>query len=46
MSMGYGDEIVLADGNFPAQSNAERLIRADGHGVCDLLQDKNVRNRF
>ena len=38
MSMGHGDEIVLADGNFPAESNAERLIRADGHGVCDLLQ--------
>ena len=27
MSMGHGNEIVLADGNFPAES---RLIRADG----------------
>ena len=26
MGMGHGDEIVLADGNFPAES---RLIRAD-----------------
>ena len=38
MSMGHGDEIVLADGNFPAESNAKRLIRADCHGVCDILQ--------
>ena len=38
MSMGHGDEIVLADGNFPAASNARRLIRADGHGVPALLE--------
>lgn len=38
MSMGHGDEIVIADGNFPADSNAERLIRADGHGVCNILK--------
>ncbi len=37
MSMGHGDEIVIADGNFPADTNAARLIRADGHGVCDVL---------
>jgi L-fucose mutarotase len=36
--MGHGDEIVLADGNFPAVSNAKRLIRADGHGIPGLLQ--------
>ena len=35
--MGHGDEIVLGDGNFPASSNAKRLIRCDGHGVCELL---------
>jgi L-fucose mutarotase len=35
--MGHGDEIVLADGNFPAASVAQRLIRADGHGVPELL---------
>jgi len=39
MSMGHGDEIVLADGNFPAASNARLLIRADGHDVCTILQD-------
>lgn len=35
--MGHSDEIVLADGNFPAASHAERLIRADGHDVPELL---------
>ena len=35
--MGHGDEIVLGDGNFPAASNAKRLIRCDGHGVPELL---------
>ena len=37
MSMGHGDEIVLADGNFPAASNARILIRADGIDVCTIL---------
>ncbi len=37
MRMGHGDEIVLADGNFPAESHAQRLVRADGHGVSVLL---------
>ena len=38
MEMGHGDEIVLADGNFPAASVARRLVRADGHGVPELLE--------
>lgn len=38
MEMGHGDEIVLADGNFPATTNARRLVRADGHGIVDLLE--------
>lgn len=37
MRMGHGDEIVLADGNFPAESHAQRLVRADGHGVPEIL---------
>ena len=37
MRMGHGDEIVLADGNFPAESCAQRIVRADGHGVVALL---------
>jgi L-fucose mutarotase len=38
MEMGHGDEIVLADGNFPAASVARRLIRADGHNIPELLE--------
>lgn len=38
MSMGHGDELVLADGNFPAAKLAERLVRADGHGTCEVLR--------
>eukprot|EP01114_Cavostelium_apophysatum_P012984 TRINITY_DN3053_c0_g1_i1.p1 TRINITY_DN3053_c0_g1~~TRINITY_DN3053_c0_g1_i1.p1 ORF type:complete len:150 (-),score=18.54 TRINITY_DN3053_c0_g1_i1:96-545(-) len=38
LSMGHGDEIVIADGNFPAASCAQRLIRADGLGVVDILE--------
>ncbi len=37
MEMGHGDEIVIADGNFPAASMAKRLIRLDGHGVPEIL---------
>lgn len=37
MEMGHGDEIVIADGNFPAASHAQRLIRCDGHGAPQLL---------
>jgi len=37
MEMGHGDEIVFADGNFPAASLARRLIRLDGHGVPEIL---------
>jgi L-fucose mutarotase len=38
LSMGHGDELVLADANFPAVTNARRLVRADGHGVPELLE--------
>ena len=37
-AMGHGDEIVLADGNFPAESMGERVIRADGHSVPAILE--------
>ncbi len=44
--MGHGDEIVLADGNFPGASTAKCgangkeaiFLRADGLGVCELLK--------
>ena len=35
--MGHGDEIVLADAHFPGETFNERVIRADGLGVADLL---------
>ncbi|MDR9744974.1 RbsD/FucU family protein [Paenibacillus taichungensis] len=35
--MGHGDELVLADGNFPAASHAQRLIRCDALGTVELL---------
>jgi len=38
MEMGHGDEIVIADGNFPAASSAKRLVRSDGNGTLDLLR--------
>ena len=38
MEMGHGDEIVLADGNYPAASNAKNLIRLDGQGIPELLK--------
>lgn len=37
MEMGHGDEIVIADGNFPAAACTKRLVRCDGHGVPELL---------
>ncbi len=35
--MGHGDELVIADGNFPAEALGKRVIRADGHGSKELL---------
>jgi L-fucose mutarotase len=37
MQMGHGDEIVLADANFPADSHAQRIVRADGIDLETLL---------
>jgi L-fucose mutarotase len=34
--MGHGDEIVLADSNFPGVSIAKRLLRADGLPIATL----------
>ena len=38
MEMGHGDEIVIADGNYPAASNARNLVRCDGLSVPELLK--------
>jgi L-fucose mutarotase len=37
-SMGHTDEIAIVDGNYPALSDAKRLIRADGHHSAALLE--------
>ena len=38
--MGHGDTLVIADGNFPAESVGKDavVIRCDGHGVPELLR--------
>jgi len=38
MEMGHGNDIVIADGNFPAASVAQRLVRLDGHGIPKILE--------
>ena len=35
--MGHGDEIVIADGNFAAETLAQRLVRLDGNNVPEIL---------
>ena len=37
MRMGHGDEIVLADADFPADTYGKRVIRADGINMLTLL---------
>lgn len=37
MEMGHGDTLVIADANFPAASNARRLVRCDGASSLDVL---------
>ncbi len=39
MKMGHGDELVIADGNFPADSHAQRIVRCDGHAATVMLDD-------
>ena len=38
MEMGHGDELVISDGNFPAASIAQRLVRLDGHNAPEVLE--------
>lgn len=35
--MGHGDEIVIADANFPSETNGKRVVRADGIGGREML---------
>ena len=36
--MGHGDELVLADGNFPGTSIGKRCVRCDGHGCAEVMR--------
>lgn len=36
--MGHGDELVIADANFPAETYAKRLIRCSGVNGVQLLE--------
>lgn len=36
--MGHGDEIVIADANYPSETNGKRVVRADGLGGRQLLE--------
>jgi L-fucose mutarotase len=36
-AMGHGDELIIADANFPAASVARRLVRADGVTATQML---------
>jgi len=35
--MGHGDEIAVVDGNYPAETDAKRLVRMDGHDAPRLV---------
>lgn len=36
-AMGHGDEIVIVDANFPADSRGQRLVRLDGVSATAVL---------
>lgn len=36
--MGHGDEIVIADANFPSANYGKRVIRADGISGAEMLK--------
>lgn len=35
--MGHGDELVIADGNFPAASVGKRVVYMSGNGASEVL---------
>lgn len=44
MEMGHGDELVIADANFPASSVAKRIIWGGGPSVAEILN--SILNLF
>lgn len=37
-TMGHGDEIAIVDGNYPADTDAQRLVRMDGHNATSIAE--------
>jgi L-fucose mutarotase len=37
-TMGHGDEIAIVDGNYPADTDAQRLVRMDGHDAPRIAE--------
>jgi len=37
-SMGHGDELAIVDGNYPADSHSNNLLRADGLSLVPVLE--------
>lgn len=37
-AMGHGDELVIADANFPGESSGPECIRLDGISATDVLE--------
>ncbi len=37
-SMGHGDEIAIVDGNYPADTDGSRVVRADGLHANTILE--------
>ena len=37
-TMGHGDEIAIVDGNDPADTDAQRLVRMDGHSATSIAE--------
>ncbi len=35
--MGHGDELVIADGNFPSASMGQRVVYMSGNGAAEVL---------
>lgn len=35
--MGHGDELVIADGNFPSAALNDRVVRYDGNNIPELM---------
>lgn len=36
-AMGHGDELAIVDGNYPAAEHGRRVVRADGHGLMEVI---------